>query len=101
MAASSKGGQKANKTASGVRCTHTASGAVGKCTEHRQQSKNKIEAFRRMAEDPRFKAWHKVEVARHMGTLKSIEKKVNQMMSNDNIKVEVQINDQWVEGESI
>ena len=46
---SGKGGQKRNKTSSAVRCTHTASGAVGKAEDTDSQVKNKKLAFTRMA----------------------------------------------------
>ncbi len=52
-----KGGQKQNKTDSGVRIIHRASGARGESREERSQLQNKKAAFRRMAETPTFRAW--------------------------------------------
>lgn len=43
------GGQHQNKTASGVRITHLATGLVGECRESRSQHQNKKIAFRRLA----------------------------------------------------
>jgi len=40
------GGQARNKSLSAVRCTHIASGAVGKSEEERSQKQNKITAFK-------------------------------------------------------
>lgn len=80
------GGQKRNKTESGVRCTHLASGAVGESDETRNQHQNKKIAFRKMAETSIFKHWHSLEIARRMGVLKNIEDKVEDMMKD--IKVE-------------
>jgi protein subunit release factor B len=51
------GGQKQNKTDSGVRIIHRASGARGESREERSQLQNKKAAFRRMAETPTFRAW--------------------------------------------
>jgi protein subunit release factor B len=49
------GGQKQNKTSSGVRITHPPSGAVGEARDQRSQLQNKKAAFRRMAESDKFK----------------------------------------------
>lgn len=85
---SGKGGQKRNKTSSGVRCTHIASGAVGKSDDTRSQHKNKETAFVRMAETDKFKAWHKLEVARQLGEEQKIKDKVEEGMRPWNIRVE-------------
>ena len=45
--AGGKGGQKQNKTDSGVRCIHNASGAVGEGRDERSQLQNKKNAFKR------------------------------------------------------
>ena len=85
---SGKGGQKRNKTSSGVRCTHNASGAVGVSDDTRSQHQNKRIAFQRMAETSRFKAWHKMECARRTGEAAAIETAVDQQMKPWKIKVE-------------
>lgn len=95
MAASSKGGQRANKKETKVRCEHIASGAVGQCKDHREQRKNKVEAFRRMTDDKRFKAWHRLEVAKHLGTLRDIERRVEKSLRQ--IRVEVIHNGEWID----
>lgn len=82
------GGQNVNKVSSGVRCTHRASGAIGKSTSSRSQLENRHLAFRRMAETKEFKLWHKIESARRMGA-KSIDEIVNDAMLAGNLKVEV------------
>ena len=92
---SGKGGQKRNKTSSGVRCTHEESGAVGQSDDTRQQGKNKIIAFRRMAQTKEFQSWLKLECARVTGALKEIEEKVKREMKF-NTKVEVKENGKWV-----
>lgn len=47
---SGPGGQAKNKTSSGVRIKHIPTGLTTKCDEHREQSKNKAEAFKKLAE---------------------------------------------------
>lgn len=86
--AGGKGGQKQNKTSSGVRIRHRDSGAVGECRNHRSQLQNKKEAFRRLAESDKFKKWHKIESAKRMGLHEGIEEKVDEMMKDENLKVE-------------
>lgn len=90
-----KGGQKVNKTSSGVRCTHPPSGAVGKSCDERQQSENRKRAFVRMAESDEFKKWHKIECARRTGELDRIEREVERQMRR--IKVEIKQDGVWTE----
>jgi len=47
---SGAGGQKRNKTSSACRITHLPTGHVGSCENHRSQSKNRTEAFRRLVD---------------------------------------------------
>ena len=47
--ASGNGGQHRNKTDSAVRITHVATGLSAECSEHREQPRNKREAFRKLA----------------------------------------------------
>ncbi len=61
-----KGGQKQNKTSSGARVRHEASGAVAESREQRQQIQNRRTALKRLAEDPRFIAWVRMEAATMM-----------------------------------
>jgi len=83
-----KGGQKQNKTESGVRITHIDSGAVGESREERSQHQNKKIAFRRLIESTRFKTWHKLRVSEILLNLQSIDKVVDEMMNPKNIRVE-------------
>lgn len=91
------GGQKRNKTASGVRCTHRASGAVGRSEESRSQHENKRIAFRRMAESDAFRAWHKRETARRTGVEAQAREAVEDGMNPRNIRVEVQHKGKWTD----
>lgn len=85
---SGKGGQKRNKTSSGVRCTHLSSGAVGVSDATRSQHQNKRIAFEQMANTDRFKAWHKMETARRLGKAQQVEDAVNEAMRPVHLRVE-------------
>lgn len=86
---SGKGGQKRNKTENCVRCTHIASGAVGKSEEGRSKERNKRLAFRKMAESEKFKVWQRLEVAKITGELSRIKEKIDKELSDHKItKVE-------------
>jgi protein subunit release factor A len=64
---SGDGGQKKQKTSSGVRCTHEPSGAVGKATDSREQSQNRKTAFERMAATAEFQIWLQLEIDQKFG----------------------------------
>lgn len=64
------------------------SGAVGKGTETRSYQQNRRAAFVRMANTKEFKAWHRLEAARRLGQLENIERTVDRLMAESNIKVE-------------
>lgn len=94
---SGAGGQHRNKTESAVRCTHTASGAVGQAEDTRSQHKNKRLAFARMAQSDTFHKWARIEAARITGKLKQIEDWVDIEMGT-NVKIERKDEDgRWVE----
>lgn len=86
------GGQKVNKTESGVRITHSESGAVGESREHRSQHQNKKVAFQRLTDSDKFKKWHKIKAAYAMKGIMDVEKeihrKVEESMKESNLKVE-------------
>lgn len=90
------GGQHQNKTASACRCTHKASKAVGESREHREQRRNKIEAFKRMSQTKEFTIWMKLESSRLTVSKEEkarreavIEATVDQMMREENLKIEM------------
>lgn len=92
-----KGGQHKNVTNSAIRITHPPSGAVAQSQEERSKHQNEMTAFRRLIETPKFKTWHKMEVARKLGHLKEVEQAVDKAMEEKNIKVEVKDSDgKWV-----
>lgn len=96
---SGKGGQKRNKTMSACRIIHPASGAVSECQEERSYEHNKKKAFARLLEKEEFTRWHKIECAKQMGLLASIDDEVEAEMKN--IKVEVFQDGRWVEENAI
>lgn len=101
MRGTGPGGQKRNKTESKVRCVHRASGAMGESDETRDQHKNKQRAFEKMCTSDKFKAWHQIECARRMGTLKQIEEEVERLMQDQYLVVEGQLDGRWVPIEQV
>jgi len=79
------GGQHQNKSDTGVRIIHRASGARGESREDRSQTVNKKNALRRMTEDPRFQTWLNREIFYHD---KSPEQRIKEDMSLDNLRFE-------------
>ncbi len=91
-----KGGQHQNKTESGVRIIHRASGARGESREQRSQLQNKKTAFQRMIKDPRFNFWI-AEERKRIETGKTAEQRVAEMMEPEYLKVEVRKDGLWTE----
>jgi protein subunit release factor A len=85
--AGGKGGQHQNKTETGVRIIHRASGAVGEARDERSQHMNKKNAFLRMARSEKFKTWHRLECARRLG-LPSVDEIVDDQMSEKNLRID-------------
>ncbi len=86
--AGGKGGQKQNKTETGVRIRHRASGAVGEARDSRSQARNRKAALERLVRSGKFRTFlsHKV----HMLALgKTMDEIIDEQMTPDKIKVEV------------
>ena len=97
---SGKGGQNRNVTNSACRIRHPASGAEGQAQDERSYKQNESLAFRRLIESPRFKTWHAMESARHLGRLRDVEKNVEAQMAPDNLLVEVKDErGKWIKGD--
>lgn len=86
--AGGKGGQHQNKTNSGVRIVHRASGAVGESREHRSQLQNKKTAFLRLVATPEFKRWHKIETAKRLMNRQSLEDWLDEQLRPHNLRIE-------------
>jgi len=99
--AGGKGGQKQNKTESGVRIRHPASGAVGESREERSQHRNKDIAFDRLIKSPKFRVWHAAKCAELLKG-ETVEETVEKMMVSDNLKVEARNdNGRWADWNDI
>lgn len=97
--AGGKGGQKQNKTSSGVRIIHNESGARGECRNHRQQSMNKKIAMQRLSNSMDFRIWVNRKAQEVIEGIR-LEDKVKEMMNETNLKLETKNEDgQWVEVE--
>lgn len=88
------GGQKQNKSSSGVRYVHKPSGAVGESREERSQFQNRRAAWKRMAEHPKMRAWISAEIMRRSGN-KTPEQLVKEMMEPQNLKIEGKSDGKW------
>lgn len=93
---SGPGGQHRNKTSTGVRLTHRASGAVGEATDSRSQSDNRTAAFQRLRATSEWRVWFNEMCLRTMG-LPSVEEKVEAAMAPDNIRTQVLEGNRWVD----
>jgi hypothetical protein len=92
-----KGGQHQNKTNSGVRIIHLASGAVGESRSDRSQHRNKRLALGGLIKSDKFKIWIQKTVF-EMTTVKSIDQRVEEAMQPKNIKIETKNESgRWVE----
>jgi protein subunit release factor A len=78
------GGQHKNKTMSAIRITHPPSGAVASCAEHREQPRNKKEAFKRLCASPKFLNWAYATIA------------VDEAMKPENLRTEIMVDGEWV-----
>lgn len=82
------GGQHQNKTDSGVRIIHKASGAVGESRTDKSQHRNKRLALKRLTETDRFKIWLQKRAFENIDG-KTIEQKVEEKMHPKNLKIEI------------
>lgn len=86
--AGGKGGQKQNKTETGVRFIHPPSGARGESREERSQLQNERIAFQRMANSLKMRHWiHQQHLDRMRGL--SIEAEVAAAMTTKDLLIEV------------
>ena len=94
-----KGGQHQNKTESGVRVTHSPSGAVGESREERSQLQNKRAAFKRMVDSPKFRWWVQLRL-REIETGKTLEERVQaELDAPGAVQVEYRNEEGWYDVE--
>lgn len=88
------GGQKKQKTSSGVLIIHRETGAMGRCCDSRSQEQNKRKAFLRLIDSPKMKHWISGKIY-EMRMGESMEEKVNRevekMMTLENLIIETYI----------
>lgn len=82
------GGQKQNKTDSGVRITHLASKVACESREERSQDRNRKIAFNKLVNHPDFKRWLRVQAAMVEQGFRDVEEKVDKMLQEENLKIE-------------
>lgn len=92
MRVGGKGGQKVNKTSSGVRVIHHPSGARAESREGRSQLQNRKSAFKKMTETVAFKLW----INQQLASGPTPEEKVKKDMDPANLVVEVKQDGIWV-----
>lgn len=85
---SGPGGQHRNKTSTGIRLTHRASGATAEATEHKSQEQNRREAWRRIRETPEWKRWFRDMVAATSGRPTAAQR-LDEAMKPSNITTQV------------
>jgi protein subunit release factor B len=86
------GGQKQNKTSSGVRARHKESGAVAESRVHRTQLLNKRAAWKKCVETPAFQSWRRHKVWEMISTREQknrAKERLNHQMEDSNFLVEV------------
>jgi peptide chain release factor 1 len=82
------GGQKKNKTESACRITHIATGISHYSSDDRSQHRNRKDAFMKLANDPAFRAWLKIQTSKALGEFIDIERQVDEWMQPENLKIE-------------
>lgn len=82
--AGGKGGQKQNKTSSGVRITHIATGISYESRDGRSQKQNKKKAFVKLCNDKRFRNWLKRKALNQ----DIVDKQVDEWLKEENLKFE-------------
>lgn len=94
---SGNGGQKKQKTSSGVQIIHRESGALGRCDDTRSQATNKSKAFVRMTQTPKFKLWLSKKLYQIQNE-ETIEEAVERQMSPENLVIEVKNEEgKWIQ----
>ena len=93
------GGQHRNRHMLNCRIRHPESGVMVTCGNHKSKDRNTKEAFQQLINHPQFKKWHKLKTTELMADKEDIEKNVDRMMREENLKIETYSTDKkkWVE----
>jgi hypothetical protein len=85
------GGQHQNRSQTGVRIIHRASGARGEARDERSQAQNKKLAWKRMFNDPKFQLW----LRRALG--QELVREAEFQIPPEQVKVEIRRHGRWVQ----
>lgn len=91
------GGQKQNKTSSGVRIIHLESGAKGESREERHQYANKELAFKRLVKTKEFNDWLRHKASKIIYGVDKAKEKTEKMMDPKFLKIETKKDNKWIE----
>lgn len=95
---SGNGGQHRNKTMSGCRIKHPASGVVVEDCSERSFFQNRKRAFVKLTGHPEFQKWLRLESARRLGTVADAEAYAEAEIHNKaHIKTETMVDGKWCE----
>ena len=91
------GGQSRNKNAKCCRIKHIATGIIKTGQSHKERKSNQKEAFEAIAKDPRFLSWVNLRLS-EIEKGKTIEEEVDEMMKEENLKIEVKNKEgKWID----
>lgn len=94
------GGQHQNKTETGVRIIHKASGIGAESRSERSQYQNRQIAFRRLCADPKFVQWLKLASSGQADIIAQAEAWADQEMAiPGNLQIQVKQDGEWVDWE--
>lgn len=86
---SGNGGQKKQKTSSGVRLTHEPSGVTVESEAQRSQHANRVDALTKLAKHPKFRAWCSMHAQARAEGFANVERKIDAAMDEKNLKIEL------------
>ena len=99
---SGSGGQYRNRHPNCCRLTHIEKGIVTQGTEQSKRPQNQKKAFERMLENKDFKRWLTIKSSEAALGQDTIERRVEKLMAEKNIKLEVHDEDgRWIEVENV
>jgi peptide chain release factor 1 len=88
------GGQHRNKHQNCVRIKHFETGIIATGQSNRERKSNIKEALSNLAKNPKFRMWS-IQRSNEIIDGKTIEEKVEEMLSPENLKIEIQIDGKW------
>jgi len=82
------GGQHRNRHMNCVRIKHSESGVIVTGQEERSKDRNLKTAFLRLTKHPKFKLWLKLKSSENYLSEVELNKKIDKMMEEENLKIE-------------